>query len=129
MSEDFSLPPPPTPTVHSNCKSKMAGRTNDRELLALARTSKTPPHHIYNSLLRMRARVKRENHPASHSAHGWALLEPRRTSLTHKCRSLPMLTLVTWKSCHSGSKPVSLTFRTLESYDRWNMRSLRNLAC
>ena len=38
----FSPTPPPTPTVHSNCKSKMAGRTNDRELLALARTNKTP---------------------------------------------------------------------------------------
>ena len=38
----FSPPPPPTPTVHSNYKSKMAGRTNDRELLALARTNKTP---------------------------------------------------------------------------------------
>ena len=38
----FSPPPPPTSTVHSDCKSKMAGRTNDRELLALARTNKTP---------------------------------------------------------------------------------------
>ena len=40
----FSLPPPPPPTVHSNCKSKMAGRTNDPELLTLtlARTNKTP---------------------------------------------------------------------------------------
>ena len=41
----FSPPPPPTPTVHSNCKSKMAGRTNDRELLALARINKTPVLH------------------------------------------------------------------------------------
>ena len=31
----FSPPPPPTPTVHSNCKSKMAGRTNDRELFGV----------------------------------------------------------------------------------------------
>ena len=38
----FSPPPPPTPTVHSNCKSVMAGRTNDRELLAWARSNKTP---------------------------------------------------------------------------------------
>ena len=38
----FSPPPPPTPTVHSNCNSVMAGRTNDRELLALARSNKTP---------------------------------------------------------------------------------------
>ena len=27
---------------YADCKSKMAGRTNDRELLALARTNKTP---------------------------------------------------------------------------------------
>ena len=40
--KSFLLSPAPTPTVHSNCKSKMAGRTNDRELLALARTNKTP---------------------------------------------------------------------------------------
>ena len=38
----FSPPPPPTPTVHSNCKSNIAGLTNDRELLALAHTNKTP---------------------------------------------------------------------------------------
>ena len=37
----FSPPPPPTSTIHSDCKSKMAGRTNDHELLALARTNKT----------------------------------------------------------------------------------------
>ena len=28
----------PTPTVHSNFKSNMAGRVNDRELITLART-------------------------------------------------------------------------------------------
>lgn len=33
--------PTPSPTIHSDCKSKMAGRTNDHELLALARTNKT----------------------------------------------------------------------------------------
>ena len=38
----FALPLPPTPTVHSNCKSNMAGRINDRELITLARTNKTP---------------------------------------------------------------------------------------
>ena len=36
------FPPPPTPTVHSNCKSNIAGRINDRELITLARTHKTP---------------------------------------------------------------------------------------
>ena len=38
----FALLPPPTPTVHSNSKSNIAGRINDCELLTLARTSKTP---------------------------------------------------------------------------------------
>ena len=38
----FALRPPPTPTVHSNSKSNIAGRINDCELLTLARTSKTP---------------------------------------------------------------------------------------
>ena len=42
-SEDFALPPPPHPsTVHSNCKSNMDGRINDRELITLALTNKTP---------------------------------------------------------------------------------------
>ena len=31
-----------TPTVHSNLKSNMAGRINDRELTTLARTNNTP---------------------------------------------------------------------------------------
>ena len=35
-------PPPPTPTVHSYCKSNMNGRINDRELITLALTNKTP---------------------------------------------------------------------------------------
>ena len=43
----FALPPPPTPTVHSNCKSNMAGRINDRELIKLARTNKTPALQAY----------------------------------------------------------------------------------
>ena len=34
--------PAPTPTVHSNSKSNMAGQINDCELLTLARTNKTP---------------------------------------------------------------------------------------
>ena len=38
----FALRPPPTPTVHFNSKSNIAGRINDRELLTLARTGKTP---------------------------------------------------------------------------------------
>ena len=39
----FALPPPPTPTVHSNyCKSNMSGRINDRELITSACTNKTP---------------------------------------------------------------------------------------
>ena len=29
-------------TVHSNCKSNIVGRINDRELLALARINKAP---------------------------------------------------------------------------------------
>ena len=52
--------------------------------------------------------LKRKNYPASLSAHGWALLEPCRTYLTHKCRSLPMLTLVTWKSATMGPNPLGL---------------------
>ena len=39
----LALPPPPTPTVHSNSKSNMTGQINDRELKTLARTNKTPP--------------------------------------------------------------------------------------
>ena len=35
-------PPPHPPTVHSNCKSNMDGRINDRELITLALTNKTP---------------------------------------------------------------------------------------
>ena len=31
-----------TTTVHSNCKSIIVGRINDRELLALARINKAP---------------------------------------------------------------------------------------
>ena len=39
----FALPPPTTPTVHSNyCKSNMSGRINDRELITSACTNKTP---------------------------------------------------------------------------------------
>ena len=38
----FALRPPPTSTVHFNSKSNIAGRINDRELLTLARTGKTP---------------------------------------------------------------------------------------
>ena len=38
----FALPLPPTPTVHSNYKSNMARRINDRELITLVRTNKTP---------------------------------------------------------------------------------------
>ena len=32
----FLTSPPPTPTVHSNCKSKMAGRTNNCELFSIS---------------------------------------------------------------------------------------------
>ena len=32
----FSPPTPPTPTIHSNCKSKMAGRTTDHELFNIS---------------------------------------------------------------------------------------------
>ena len=42
MKISFSLPPPPSPTVHFDCKSNMAGWINDRELITLARTNKTP---------------------------------------------------------------------------------------
>ena len=38
----LALPSPPTPTAHSNSKTNMAGRINDRELITLARTNKTP---------------------------------------------------------------------------------------
>ena len=38
----FPRPQPPAPTVHSSCKSNMADQINDRELLTLARFSKTP---------------------------------------------------------------------------------------
>ena len=37
-----AFPPPPTPTVHSNYKSNMADRINDRELITLARPNKKP---------------------------------------------------------------------------------------
>ena len=36
----IALSPPPTPTVHSN--SNKGGRINDREILKIARTNKTP---------------------------------------------------------------------------------------
>ena len=39
---EWTPPPPPTLTVHSNSKSNMAGRINDHELAALARPNKTP---------------------------------------------------------------------------------------
>ena len=42
MKISFSLPPPPSPTVHFDCKSNVAGWINDRELIKLARTNKTP---------------------------------------------------------------------------------------
>ena len=38
---DGAFPPPPTPSVHSNSKSNMASRINDRELVTLI-----PPHII-----------------------------------------------------------------------------------
>ena len=41
-SEDFALPTPHTPTVHSHSKSNMTGRINDCELITLARPDKTP---------------------------------------------------------------------------------------
>ena len=41
-SEDFTLPTPHTPTVHSHSKSNMTGRINDYELITLARPDKTP---------------------------------------------------------------------------------------
>ena len=44
-SEDylsFAHSPLPAPTVHSNSKSNMAGRINDRELITLARPNKMP---------------------------------------------------------------------------------------
>ena len=42
MKISFSLPLLPSPTVHFDCKSNMAGWINDRELITLARTNKTP---------------------------------------------------------------------------------------
>ena len=54
----FSLPPPPTPTVHSNCKSNMADRINDRELLTLARTNKTPDCPNFQTPRRVTIRCK-----------------------------------------------------------------------
>ena len=36
------LSPPPTSAVHSNSKSNMVGRKNDRELITLARLNNTP---------------------------------------------------------------------------------------
>ena len=38
----LALPPPPTRTVHSNPKSNMASRINDRNLMTLARIHTTP---------------------------------------------------------------------------------------
>ena len=38
----LALSPPPTSTVHSDSKSNMVGRKNDRELLTLARPNNTP---------------------------------------------------------------------------------------
>ena len=38
----LALSPPPTSTVHSDSKSNMAGRKNDRELITLARPNKVP---------------------------------------------------------------------------------------
>ena len=38
----WGLSPPPTPSVHSNSKSKMASRINDRELVTLIPPNKTP---------------------------------------------------------------------------------------
>ena len=38
----FPSPQPPSPTVHSNCKSNMTNPINYRELLTLARINKTP---------------------------------------------------------------------------------------
>ena len=48
------FPPPPTPTVHSNCKSNIAGRINDRDLITLARTHKTPTGHCLRKKICMR---------------------------------------------------------------------------
>ena len=50
MKISFSLPPPPSPTVHFDCKSNMAGWINDRELIKLARTNKTPGLRIIAEL-------------------------------------------------------------------------------
>ena len=41
-SEYIILPPPPTPIVHSNSKSNMASRINDRGPIVLARPNKKP---------------------------------------------------------------------------------------
>ena len=38
----WGLSPPPTPSVHSNSKSNMASRINDRELVTLIPPNKTP---------------------------------------------------------------------------------------
>ena len=38
----LALSLPPTSTVHSDSKSNMAGRKNDRELITLARPNKVP---------------------------------------------------------------------------------------
>lgn len=40
-SEDHALPPPSTISVHSNSKSNMPGRINDRGIITLARADKT----------------------------------------------------------------------------------------
>ena len=38
----MELSQPPSPTVHSNSKSIMAGQINDRELVTLTRPHRTP---------------------------------------------------------------------------------------
>ena len=54
----ISLPPSPTPTVHSNCKSNMADQINDRELLTLPRTNKTPDCPNFQTPRRVTIRCK-----------------------------------------------------------------------
>ena len=38
----MKITPSPSPTVHSDSKSNMAGQINDRELITLALTNKKP---------------------------------------------------------------------------------------
>ena len=38
----MELSQPPSPTVHSNSKSNMAGRIDDREVVTLTRPDRTP---------------------------------------------------------------------------------------